>query len=672
MRSLFRGSVLLVLGLAAAIAQAQINPATQIRWPSCTGGALYYDIVHNACVIGTSAGVSQITGPGGSVSGPIVFNGAVGQTGNTFTFLGSANAMGPVTNVTSAPFTVSTSNTAAQNQTAFAAVATAVNAATTPQTIYIPCGTYNVLTTGSSGLGTYNPSVSIIGGGTACTTLNFSGTGKAVQLGRPGWINLTDPIQWTPSTFSDMEVTGCGSCSDGIYIATGNVGAWVQRVYFYDFGNAQTTSSPSGEKMEAVDSYGVTETHFENNVYLRDDGVLGNIMWSHGSTYYYSLWARNNRMICSVSTINGNSVLCGAGVESDAILHAQLNECSGPMPCFRVGTQIGSAAANLISDNLMEAVPASGCTRCYEIEFGTAGGVSPETVYDVNVTNNTVGLAGTGLGMMGPANASAALSNSNVQNNTRNSNATSTLPAVTLNNLSGQTGNQGTGNVAWTTPPTLHTVGSNISAWLPANFNTTPGLQIAVIDQGSGPSFVASPYSAYDVFNQSALNLHDWTVSTGSFSVSSTGQYRGASAAAISIAYWTTPYWTNQQHVVCVVGTPTGSGDVGVVARWQSSAVSGYALDLTAGGVNIRKYTAGTGSLLASQTQTLVSGDSWELDAEEFSGTTTLSVYQNASFVFSATDTSSPYLTGQPGIFAFDNAGPTCGHWSASYSGSLP
>lgn len=62
MRFACRISLLLIL-LGAAAASAQINPATQIRWPSnCVGGNLYYDIVHNICTAGTSASTVSVNG----------------------------------------------------------------------------------------------------------------------------------------------------------------------------------------------------------------------------------------------------------------------------------------------------------------------------------------------------------------------------------------------------------------------------------------------------------------------------------------------------------------------------------------------------------------------------------------------------------------------------------
>jgi hypothetical protein len=54
-----------MLSVAAAYAQ-HINPKTQITWPTCTGGAIFYDIVHNTCVAGASGSASVHT-PAGSV-----------------------------------------------------------------------------------------------------------------------------------------------------------------------------------------------------------------------------------------------------------------------------------------------------------------------------------------------------------------------------------------------------------------------------------------------------------------------------------------------------------------------------------------------------------------------------------------------------------------------------
>lgn len=61
---------LLLFFVGAAVASAQINPATQIRWPNnCTGGNLFYDIVHNTCTAGTSGSV-VLTVNGNPVTNP--------------------------------------------------------------------------------------------------------------------------------------------------------------------------------------------------------------------------------------------------------------------------------------------------------------------------------------------------------------------------------------------------------------------------------------------------------------------------------------------------------------------------------------------------------------------------------------------------------------------------
>jgi hypothetical protein len=98
------------LALLGVNASAQtVNPKTDIRWPaSCTGTAIYYNIVTGLCPIPPS-GITQITGPvtagpgSGSVASTIAGTGVTPGTYNSGTLALVINAAGQITSAGS-PF----------------------------------------------------------------------------------------------------------------------------------------------------------------------------------------------------------------------------------------------------------------------------------------------------------------------------------------------------------------------------------------------------------------------------------------------------------------------------------------------------------------------------------------------------------------------------------------
>ena len=554
---------------------------------------------------------------GSSVSAEIVGDGNAAHyldgTGSYSTPAGgsSSNVVQPVTNATDAAWGVSTSNTATQNQTAFAAIATAVNAGTTSATIFLPQGTYNVLSTGSTALGSYNVPIDFWCENQSNTILNISGSGKVIQLGPSGKVWLTDPVTWTPTTLHGCQLTGGGSASAGIYIANLQLSPTIYDNYFHNFGGASNWQ---------VYSEGTNEVIFHDNVVIRDDGVSGKLAYvsnanCSASSCYPFLSAYDNRVVCTVSTINAGSVACGPGFTTDGYMEAYNNTLSGPVPMFRCGAGFLDGQCHIGSSNLeLFGDPA--------IQFGTVGG-STETVQNVIVNDLQVYSSNAAYHLLGPANSGSKLANSTislVRLRTGPSQSTMTVPMVSLNNLTGQTGIVSQNNYGW---PTLHTTGSNISAWNVTNLIAGAGLSIADNNDGTVTITGGCPsgYQSYDSFvGSSTLAAHvnncgqSWitysaSTFTGTINVASntaTGTGTGSTEGAYLAQF--TP--SSADYTVSGNCTPGPAGaNCKIYGRANSSANTYYiAIFIGGTGVQLYKSVAGTLTQIGSTYSGVTSG----------------------------------------------------------------
>ena len=394
----------------------------------------------------------------------------IGGTGGSTTGL-----IGPVTVATNAAWGVSTSNTAAQNQTAFATIASAVNAGTTSAHVYLPSGTYNVLSTGGTALGSYttiNKTIVFECADPASTIINHTGTGSLISMGTAGTFG-SSTLNWTPVIFENCQVTGGGSASDGIFVPTlGGSQVFIKNNYFFNYGSASMAC-----QVHVADNNQVT---LEGNVFWRYDHASVCHAWAQGNSTYNLMTAFNNSLICSQSSTNGNTQVCGMGLRSDGYMTAYGNTMSGPNPLFNCGSGGTSGISNCgISNN-----PILEQFGTYGITFGTPGGSSAETTNNLQVNNNTVFMnPSTTTSFIGPANSSSLIANSDISLNHRRSDSTGGTLLVTLNNTAGQTGNQAIGSTGWTT---IQTIGSNIATW------STGGTTSNALTMNNGGSGAAS------------------------------------------------------------------------------------------------------------------------------------------------------------------------------------
>jgi hypothetical protein len=711
--------------LALSGMSGQLAPATQISWPaSCNASGMVYNAQSNTCVaIGgvtwrgawsagtyilndmvSYLGSSYISTANGNTATPpsspwslVAQAGATGPAGNYpgvtsdgangLTMTGSAVMGGAITAASTKigwtdvrTFGVSTSNTATQNQTAFAAVATAVNAGTTPAYIWVPSGTYNVLSTGSTALGAYTTPITFHCQDRNSTILNLSGTGTAISLA-PSTTYGSAPTNWVPVVFENCYLTGGTSLTEGIFVGSNNISAKISHNYFWNFG---------GTSMNAIHTDGISETQVRDNIYIRNDHVLGKFAYSSSvaTAIYTYLEALDNVVICTVSTTDANSVACGSGIASDGYLEASRNLMSGPIPDYRCGSQ-ANAQCSISNSNL----------ECFGdpcIMFGTPGSSSAETTNNLMVHDMQVYLNSGTIHVVGPAQSQSKLATSTINNlrlRTGSSQGTVSVPMVAQNDLTGQTGNLYYGNTGWTSN---NTTGSNIDAWSTIGGSGTGGYVAAPTVTCTTGQYSAdathmylcygtntwnqvtataytNPYQTQDTFTGTAgtlvtahtdNNSHTWAqynsisgdpscgsaTLTGSNSATCPGLIGNYFDAINSLAPSSANYVTSGTFAI------TGSGTAQLFARSSAVARTNYLASYANGGAgttSLYKCVAATCTQMGSSVSGVWSAGTPHVFALSVSGsaTTTVIVTLDGVTKISQTDSSSPITAaGQAGF----------------------
>ena len=154
------------------------------------------------------------------------------------------------------------------NATAFAAVATAVNAtsSTYPTPVYFPPGTYLY----TSGL-TFTVPVELYG--TTGSILNYTGTDKAMKLGPDGLTSGDSGSDRYHLLYMvrDLTLTGGGSMTYGIYVNNFVTIPHLFNVYFHNFGNASAAGVWfNGDNWDA---------HLSNCQFYSDSSTALNWVW---------------------------------------------------------------------------------------------------------------------------------------------------------------------------------------------------------------------------------------------------------------------------------------------------------------------------------------------------------------------------------------------------------
>jgi hypothetical protein len=176
--------------------------------------------------------------------------------------------------------------------------------------------------------------------------------------------------------------------------------------------------------------------------------------------------------------------------------------------------------------------------------------------------------------------------------------------------------------------------------------------------------------SATDTFDGAETTLvTDWNTLGSLNGIGESGGVAINFAGGDSISYWdpAVTTFTANHYAEVVIGTANNDGGPAV----RCSGSTAYSVDLTPGSnsYTVYKWSAGSGSAVGSGTTSgaMVNGDTYRLSVTTTGGNAVLTVTRNsaASSPATITDSTSPLLSGQPGMHIF--AGTlTYASWSAA------
>lgn len=388
----------------------------------------------SAITSGTNT-AALIEGSGGSITpsgtGTITATSAIGYQGKVFNFADPA-------------YGGAASNTAGQNNTALAALCTAVNAyaGTSLQerpVVYIPGGsaTANATYAYSAGCNFTRPIELVCGPG---AILNYSGAGHAMDFGPSGVIATTVTQAQATSIYrvEDCGWTGGASMTEGLNFNQFVFGAYVIGNMFYQFGN-------NGANVFAVYMNPNISTAFvERNKVVNDDNTARN--WAridatsgfNDQAHFIDNYTVNTNFAVGGGTtytmpVGINIWVDGVGSE---VTDNDLNFCA---PCVRVGPGLTGPTVNgtRVSNNYMEGVAGGPNVATPIIQYGDPG--SATFVDSLHVMGNFIIPNSASNFIMGPSSATTGLVNAMFANNRLASSFT--FPVIVLNNVASMTGN---------------------------------------------------------------------------------------------------------------------------------------------------------------------------------------------------------------------------------------
>lgn len=169
-----------------------------------------------------------------------------------------------------------------------------------------------------------------------------------------------------------------------------------------------------------------------------------------------------------------------------------------------------------------------------------------------------------------------------------------------------------------------------------------------------------APASASDNFTGSVLGAN-WTISLGNFSVAA-NHFTGATAGN-NFAWWNANSFASDQYSQVTITTVGVSQGIGVWARHQNGAVSGYLLACSSTTCSVYKATANSFVKNGADfSVTLTTGNTIKISAAGAS-TTTINVIVNGISLGTRTDSSSPWAGGAPGISSAGVSATLGGTW---------
>jgi hypothetical protein len=360
----------------------------------------------------------------------------------------SINAAGPVLNATNSAYGC-VADDSTSNDTCWANLQTAANAATEPATIYFPYGANAYKWSNSP---SFTKPVSIV-----CepgAVFDYAGSGNEITFGDIGAAN------GLVYDFQPYKVIGCGhiggaSATYGIY---GGLNHWhivIEYNWWKDWGS--TTNY-------AIYCKGNNFCLVQHNKYWQDTGAATNWLYAPdaGTAGWGSATVRDNYLNCVASSGAPSQGACGIGMWVATTTGTDISD-NPFISAFATGIRLdpaSSAISVMVDNNYIEENPNS-----VGIQLGNPAS-SNQVIDSVIAKGNRFYLASGGSGtVIAPANATAKITNSQFVNNFLRSGGAA-VPLVTENNLSGQAGNCAEGNVNFAGS---HTTVANGELWTDCN-----------------------------------------------------------------------------------------------------------------------------------------------------------------------------------------------------------
>jgi len=151
-----------------------------------------------------------------------------------------------------------------------------------------------------------------------------------------------------------------------------------------------------------------------------------------------------------------------------------------------------------------------------------------------------------------------------------------------------------------------------------------------------------------------ALTVTDFDVAFGGFNVV-TNRVRGNAGRSVLAIKTSVADFTDYHEASVIYRTVSNTDYGGPAVMVDPVAGTGYALMLD--GTNstsrmIVKFTSTTQTQVGTLAALVpAAGETWTLRAQNLGSSVELTAYQNGSLVMTRTDSTSPHLTGQPGLY---------------------
>lgn len=419
-------------------------------------------------------------GSGGGITNPITTGVTVGTGGSvsatgtgTITATAVAGYQGKVFNATDPAYGLLATNSAAANNTALTALATAVNAYAGGSSIqdrpvvYIPGGSAgaNATYAYSGGLVFTRPVVLLCGEG---AMLNYTGSAHAADFGPTGLTfaptNATNQQLNSQYTIDGCGWTGGGSMTQGLFFNPVVLSPTILNNTFYDFGN--NTSTVYGIYI----SVNISNVYVgPNNEIINDDGVARNWFRVDATSGFSDQAHIHDNFSFNYQLSAGNvtytmptGILVWVDGQGSEVYDNNFNFCA---PCIRIGPgpSVGVNGTR-ITNNYFESVSGGPNVATGVLQYGDPGSaIFPDSLFIIGNFFLSNSASAT---FAEPASVTTGLTNAMFANNRIT--GTFVVPLFQQNNITGQTGNSFWDDICGgvsCTPFQIEGVGASINPW---------------------------------------------------------------------------------------------------------------------------------------------------------------------------------------------------------------